>query len=545
MIPRMATRWASHLASNQAAATTTSTSTTPSSVLSAIRLATDAFKNSQQQHTQDTKKSFQNFVHLLKDQQDIPASLPSDLIKEINTALQSSLQSTSDIDRDYYLQQISSSSNPWIRLYALIYENELAIAIDNIKIMWDDQPLQPPQVIPIETLEVLLDKLLGTYNLAQFLSFYEWLRAENYPLEVPTKFLKTFVELCCKHTSEYTNDLLAKFFEKYILYTGPESTIKEEAFHIDDELLEEMIGSFQKMGNVKEYSKSVAYYMNRLKNESHQIKKFNSWRLKSRIAKFDMYLDKLGPYKVLENGMFFTFKIGYNKNIKIDEHLLPFVDALTKYLSKSETEITLGECLLLIEFMHGFHTQPYKEKFSKSLNPDIQMARIYRSVIRKTANPDPQIVQNYSAIIEMANDGKYKHMKDGLPKHRTLNQRFDKSEEEDADAKPFQSLPLEIMLRVLYNLTENKGPVEISNIIKVSTMLFQAMIMERKVRPSHGCFETLIKLLVKDPGTADQVSKIMAINHQLYRTSSPSLLQTLDALGLDKYGLPVTPGSDV
>lgn len=448
---------------------------------------------------------------------------------EIISALQNSLISSANRDQAYFLKQLSCSPNPWLRLHYQIHRKEWLDAIENIKQSWETKP---SQVFPQETLSLLVDQLLSHDELDHFLSFYEWIASSYYPGEVSAEQFRTFVEKCIAFGTKHSQNLLAKFFEKFILYTGPDENIKQEAFHMDDQLTESMIDLFRQTGNIKEYSKSVAYYMTRMKTQKGNIRRLNDWRFKSRVEKFDMYVEKLGPYAVLENGMFSKFKFAYNKRIKLDDHMLFFANSLSKYLS--ELDVSVSQCILIIELMHGLHIRKYKEAYSKALNPDIQMARVYRSVIKKSADPDPLIIQNYNQIIEMANEKKYTHMKDGIPERRTANQRLSEAVNFQL---PFQSIPLQIMLRVLYNLTK-LPTTEAKQLVTTGIMLFQAMVIERKVRPSQGCFEELLRLAMTHPLTAAQTPSIMEIYYQNHSTVNPHLAATLDSLGLKQDGHP-------
>lgn len=385
--------------------------------------------------------------------------------------------------------------------------------------------------MPQETLVLLTDELLAHNEIDLFLSLYEWTISSLYPVRIPPLQLQKFTEKCIHIQSKHSQNLLAKFFEKFILYTGPTENIKEEAFYMEDQLVESMIDLFRRTGNIKEYSKSVAYYMNRLKTQRGNVRKMNKWRFQSRMAKFDMYVEKLGPYAVLKNGMFSNFKLAYNKKVRLDDHLLGFTESLTEYLAQSEVSIT--QCILMIEMMHGLHIRQYKEAYSKALSPDIQMARVYRCVIKNTADPDPLIIQNYNNIIEMSNDKKHTHMKDGIPQRKTANQQMKESINFD---EPFQALPLQIILRVLYNLTKSRS-ADTKHFVTVGVMLFQAMVIERKLRPSQGCFEELLCLAMAHPPTAEQAPSIMTIYYKNHSIVGPHMSATLDSLGLDHNGL--------
>ena len=495
-------------------------------MLSTIKSATSTLLAEQKQNSGSLRPSFDLLLKSLHNQENVSSSLPQNLIQDINSAFRNSLTSSADGDQQYFLKQLSSSPNPWVRLYFLIYEKQWSASIRDIKQSWDNAA----QVVPQETLTLLTDELLVHNELDRFLSFYEWTINSLYPARISSLQLQKFTEKCIHIQTNHSQNLLAKFFEKFILYTGPTENIKEEALDMDNQLLESMIDLFRHTGNIKEYSKSVAYYMNRMKAQKGNIRKMNDWRFRSRIVKFDMYVNKLGPYAVLANGMFSNFKLAYNKKIKLEDHMLLFTDSLAEYLAHSE--VSISRCILMIELMHGLHVRQYKEAYSKALNPDIQMARVYRSVIKNSADPDPLIIQNYNHIIEMASEKKYTHMKDGVPQRRTANQQMKESINLN---EPFQALPLQIILRVLYNLTKLPS-ADTKHLVTVGVMLFQAMFMERKLRPSKGCFEELLCLAMAHPPTAKQAPSIMTIYYKNHSTVSPHMAATLDSLGLDHNG---------
>lgn len=560
MFPRVIVRLASYtshsprkiLLSPTTSTSPTSPTSPTSSLINTIQATTQSLLNEQSKTNNDAKtenniqrQSFKSLVQLLESNNEISNNLPNDVVKNINLLFNKILNNPQNIDSNYYIKQLKLSSNPWIKLYYLIHQKDYFESIILIKKYWN-QSHDKPIIIPYQTIGILFDNLLENNNLSLFFDLYEWLITIHYPiLEIGEnrdqyfeKYLIKFIKKCIQSSESNSNDLLAKFFEKYILYTGPTDFIKNEVLNISDDLLESIINSFQTNGNIKEYSKSVAYYIKRLKKEKKTLL-LNQWRFKSRITKFDMYINKLGPYKVLENGMFYTFKLTYNSKIKIDQHLLNFTNSLTNYLIELENpKLSLFQFIVMIEFMHGLHIQKFKESYDKSLNPDIQMARIYRSVIKKTANPDPIIVKNYTDIIEMVNDKKFTHMKDGLPRYRTLNQRFNNENNNNLNIK-FESLPLELMLRVIFNLTQSvKYKNDSKNLLNIAAILFQTMLIERKVHPTQACFIELIRIVLTCSKSSDQIPTIMQIHHKMYPIMSANLKMLLHEYGLTEDGYP-------
>ncbi|CAI8495210.1 unnamed protein product [Pichia kudriavzevii] len=403
-------------------------------------------------------------------------------------------------DQDYYMKELQKC-NGWLSIYSLIHDRLYYNAVQGV--------FRHPQYIPNETFEYLCLQLLKNDQLKLFMDAIDK-NSPNHFYKVSQNIYEKFIRLCIERRQD---DLLAKFIEKYIIYTGDTEVIKYQACHIDWQLGESILNFFYSCGNIKAYSKTAALMILLAKQLPKSEKLARELRFKSRVQKLQMYTDKLGPYTVLENGMFHKFGLIANKNAKFDKHLKPFANSLFSYYK--DQQLTLETCILLIEYMHGLHTQEFKESFSKKLNPDIQMARIYRSVIRKTADPDPLILKNYTDIINMANDKNNKHMKDGLPVRRTQNQRF--SEEEALnpdDIKPFKPKALQIILYVLHERAKNvKIPQsdELRDIIVTAVLLFQAMIKVRSLKPSVDCVQLMMDLVRMHPATAPHVTLLQPL----------------------------------
>jgi hypothetical protein len=437
----------------------------------------------------------------------------------IHNTLLNTLSKANEQDYRYYLQKLSESSTTWLNLYSLINQLKWYEAFKFIKYY--------KSTIPLNIIIYFEQSLLKNKEYSIFLNilqiYYEF---------IPKNDILKFINQCIE---ENQIDLLGKFIEKYLIYIGPTENIKNEIIKLNNEQIELLISFFEKNKNIKLYSKLINYYMNLLKsNERKDILKYNNLRFNSRLIKFNFYIEKLGPYKVLENGMFNNFKFNYNKKIKFDKHLKFFIDSLTNYFTPNIPN--LEQLLLLIDFMHGYKIKPFKEQFSKSLNPDIQMARIYRSVIRKTSNPDPEILRNYSKIINMKNDKINTHLKDGLPKRETLNQRLNK----DTINIKYEKLPLQIILRIIYNLIQqeqNNNNIENKrHLIAISIEIFKQMVEKHHIRPAESCFLDLVQILYTDPDAIDNIPSLVAIHHQYFGHKSKPMALVLSNLGLDMDG---------
>lgn len=287
------------------------------------------------------------------------------------------------------------------------------------------------------------------------------------------------------------HELLAKFFEKFILYTGESQIIKKPVINMDNQLCESLIKVFENDQNIKMYAKCVAYYVSKLRQHknSSNIRKIEELRFESKITKLNMYIDKLGVERILLNGMFYKFRIVYNKKIKLS-HLNHFIEKLVEHL-KDKNCLTIEKLVLYIELMHGLHIQQFKETYSKNLNPDIQMARIYRSCIMKSENPDTMIIDEYTKLI--ANSAK-SHMKECIPGKLTLKQRFATNDKQDQIK--FHHLSLSIILNVLNRIQEQNKTDKLNLLIpEMGIMIFTLMMDKRGVRPSPACFDNIIELV--------------------------------------------------
>lgn len=554
MLSRLSLRWASSFTPQRVEGAKNILSNVPSTTIDPLTsLLKEHILPIIESNKPLSRNDFDNLHKQLQNNKEFSQTASFPTLNIINNSILQTLKYSSISDREYFMNELNSSTLPWIRLYPMIHLRKYSDSVAMIKNLWNISGKSDSDFnfidIPSSTLGCLFDKMIDESLLVKYFDFFEWLenyycptRKALYEKNFYSHYIRRFIQKCIDLPSTSNNHILAKFFEKYILYTGPDQKIKNEVIYIESPLLESMIATFQKNGNIAEYSKAVAYYIKRLTKEK-KFTDMNEWRFKSRIAKFDMYINKLGPYVVMENGMFYNFRLPFNKCVRLENHMLNFTNSLTKYLSNTDiSEITLEQFLLMIEFMHGLHIQPYKEQYSKYLNPDIQMARIYRSIIKKTAEPDPIILHNYNEIIRMEKNKDFKHMKEGIPRHKTLNQRIlgDKGNHEISQSKSFQSLPLEIILRVIYNISQmEKYEKDIKKLAMTGVMLFQLMVIERNVCPKQDCFAELIKIVQLHPSTREQTPFIMSIHGRYHGEVSPVMKSTLESYGLSLDGTPL------
>ena len=273
-----------------------------------------------------------------------------------------------------------------------------------------------------------------------------------------------------KSCIDQRNDaMLGKLFEKYILYTGPDELIKKPIIELNNGQLFNMIKFFKLMNNVKMYSKCVAYYTTRISKDKNKLMEIheNSFR-----DKIDIYINKLGPYEIIKNGMFTKFQI-YKLQLNNDDTL---INALSIYFNENKIILNLKICKELYLMMHGINTKPYKEEYSKTLNPDIQMARIYRSTIKKTEIPDPLIIEKYNEIIN--NSGKKTH----------LRQKLDHNQQKHSSHVPFHCYPFTLILKLL---------LKVEFTPEVPVKLLQFIVMECGIKPDKPSLSLMGQVLRK------------------------------------------------
>lgn len=472
----------------------------------------------------DYKLSFDNLISEIQCQSKNEI-IPTQINKLVVETLNETLSKSTINQRAYYYSKLAKCSN-WLILYSFINQSEWSQAYNYIKYSKDFN-------IPVDLIESYQKLLLVNNELELFLNLLS-IQYET----TPASYIFEFIE---KSMDQKKTVLVSKFFEKFIFYTGPGESIKREIIKLNNEQVEKFITFFQENKVINEYSKAITYYMQRLKSgDTRDLLKYNQLRAESRINKFNMYIDKLGPYKVLENGMFNQFKFNDNRKIKVHKQMVYLIDSLTKYFTPNIP--TFDQALLIIDFMNGYRISSFKGKFTKGLSPDIQMARIYKCGIERTVDPDPLIIQRYNEIIEKGKDQSSTHLKDGLPKRETFNQRMQK----DTDGLPYSKLSLQIVLRVLCNLaTQQEHNIEDQKkIVMVSVAIFQEMVQKHKVIPVETCFIDLVRIVNTDSSTVHHIPSIVTIYKNYCRTySGEAMRTTLTSLGLDTNGHPLSTGN--
>jgi hypothetical protein len=438
--------------------------------------------------------------------------VPPHLVTYIHEKLVNGSASGFDDDANKNAPLVVSKEAQWLRVYPLVQQqnwHELSELLDECIQMVPSQTLSyvAAELVKVEDRQTFL-KLLDICN-----SFYK----------IPTQYIQEYINLCIKESDD---QCLGKLFEKFILYTGPDERILEPVIDLDSATIERMISLFYKTHNVKEYTKLVAFYMKRIANTNKKL--CHKWRMRSKFEKLNMYTDKLGPYKVLENGMFAKFRFSYSASINMDKDLGYFINSFVDWAHSEKRMLTLEELKIYLDFMHDLRTRKYKEGYSHSLNPDVQMARIYRSIIRRTENPDPMYIQKYNAIIEQANDGHFKHLKDGIPKHATTYQRMTAPRPGNVY---FHPLYLNILLRILGKLTTSD-----TNYSVIAVLLFQHAVVECRMTPNTTTFVELLAIMHQHADTIpkEHLDSILSLHAEYVKgpNAEKTLLKQLHLRGV-------------
>ncbi|TID23251.1 hypothetical protein CANINC_003183 [Pichia inconspicua] len=445
--------------------------------------------------------SRKSFITLLNEVIAIDSSdIPNEVVNEISEAFDIALDPRNKSDLPFFYSKISVCPT-WTKFYSLLHRGKLHSAFE----------LYESNTLMNNIIERHEEQLLFKKDTPGFLRlFKKACKVKEVSREILVKFIQTCIAI-------KDDDSLANFFENYILYTGPEELVKHEALHIDDKLMESIIDFFAEVKQVKPYSKCVGYYIKRLARNPKNVYKIEKISTKSKLTKFYIYAEKLGPLTVIENGMLNRFRILENSKIGFKQ-LEPFIQQLSTELQKQD--ITIDQLFSLIDQMNGLNTRPSKFAYTKALNPDIQMGRVLKFIINKTENkPDAEIVKTYNDIMEKYNNSAYTHMKDHIPKKLTKNQTA-------SNIPPnfkYNAFSFEIVLRALRNMTEieNTGSLEETNkklnhIAELSAQIFTTMIKKHNLKPSASCFQDLYEIFDSTDELKKQLPMIKAIESHYY-----------------------------
>lgn len=443
-----------------------------------------------------SRKSFMSLLDEIKaiDSKD----LPKEIVDEIGEAFDIALDPTNKTDLPFFYSKFASCPG-WVKFYSLLHREKLHNAFE----LYQSNPVMNAVIDRYE------DLLLSRKDTAGFLRLYK----KAYKVKpVKRETLINFIKICIETKDDIS---LGKFFENYILYTGPEELVKTEALQIDERLMETIIDFFADIRQVKPYSKCVGYYIKKLKENPSNIHKIEKISTKSKLIKFGIYVEKLGPLCVIENGMFHKFRILEISKIG-SKQLKQFTELLSIELQSQE--ITVDRMFLMIDQMNGLGVRPSKYAFTTALNPDIQMGRILKFIIDKTEDkPDTDIVNRYYSIMEKYNNKAYTHMKDHLPKKFTRNQVASRI---PSNFK-YKTWSFEIIIQVLSKLSnvatvEKDGNTRLSNVADISARIFTIMIKEHNMKPSKSCFQDLYQIFSSSNELKAQIPMIKAIEGHFY-----------------------------
>ncbi|QPG75418.1 hypothetical protein FOA43_002772 [Brettanomyces nanus] len=224
------------------------------------------------------------------------------------------------------------------------------------------------------------------------------------------------------------------------------------------------------------------------------------------LARYLSYTKLLGARETVKNGMFHTFGFVNGKH-----HLWRVTDLpqLVNGLAIENPKIDYVTGLKLIEQMHGFHIKEYTQRYSPLLHPDVQMKRIYQTILKKNPS-DEEVTRKLDQVSQSLRGNSA--AKFGKPEKMTSAYRNRGSV---TDKAVFQVLPLNIVLKVI-SLTTND--------LAVSLKLVRTMIKRHQCRINNETLLYLTRVFQKNPEAVEQFGEFfegfraeIVLNRQMYR----------------------------
>lgn len=283
-----------------------------------------------------------------------------------------------------------------------------------------------------------------------------------------------------KTPSKQLGNLLGKWFEKNIYFTGDCQALSQPLCELSGDQLHQIRSILLETQNLNAYAKVVSYHMSILKSQKDH-RQIESLRHLSRLEKFKLYTGKLGALEVIQNGMFSRFKFAYG-------HKYPLADFqfLSIGIANHLEDISLQKCIHLAEQMHGFHTKHYHAIYSQSLAPNVQYSRILHSSLSR--NPDNQtLLDEYNSLMKSINT---QQLRESKPVKKSSGQRNRKIPE--YITPKFGTLPINIILQSIC--------LQVSNGTYCSQtppheLAFRFLYFMRRSRDMHPNQETLSLLI--------------------------------------------------
>lgn len=338
----------------------------------------------------------------------------------------------------------------------------------------------------------------------------------------------TWLDKClsvAETNSSPASDLIGKWFEKFIFFTGDSQLIKEPVCKLETPQLQKIEDILLKTGNLSTHSKVVKYHLDLLKS-NRDLAEFNHLRHKSRLDKFKYHFSQLGALKVIENGMFnqFSFPLNTKYTLEDFEFLCRGIAEETK-----NRKWTLERCIYLMEQMHGFHTKKSPNTYHKGLAPDIQIARIMNCSLRRNPN-DEDLQEEYNELIAGINIAQKRENK---PKKQSSGQRNRKISSHISPR--FGKLPLNIIIRSMWVQQEMGNFKSDMPMHEIAFRLISVMKRSRDTRPNQQTLALLILMFDSESQLRGNLPQLID-NFKRHCPMNASVTSLLGELGYDDCG---------
>lgn len=344
-----------------------------------------------------------------------------------------------------------------------------------------------------------------------------------------------WLDRCCEHAAAHPKDaiwlanLAGAWFEQKVFFAPPAQSPTlggptnaknllgpRDLTRVQDILL----GG----GNLTAYSKCVRYHIEQLR-ETHQWKELNALRQKSRLAKFKHHARTLGAQAVIDNGMFAKFHFPHNTKYTLQDFEF-LSQGLAAELAPGG-QLTLQNCVILMEKMHGFHTRRHRTAYSMGLAPNVQMARMLACSLRRRPN-DEALREEYRGLLEDMDQAQRREQR---PKPQSSGQR---ARRVTLPNLFFGKLPLNILLRAIAigaekGLKSNLAPHE------TALRLFRTMLRTRNVHPNQDTLCVLLRLLHREPALRKGIPMLLS-SFSRHCPQNDATRATLRSLGYDPCG---------
>ncbi|ODV84264.1 hypothetical protein CANARDRAFT_177131 [[Candida] arabinofermentans NRRL YB-2248] len=257
-------------------------------------------------------------------------------------------------------------------------------------------------------------------------------------------------------------------------------------------------------------AKVVRFQIERMKAQQKPAETVQKFRRKMSLLKFDGLLEKLGPVRVIDSGIFHRFGLSERENITVADF-----STLINGLASQFPNLSYKEGLILIEQMHGFHVTEEKYRYSRDLHPDHQLFRMIRSA---------KLKGEHSLLASIDMDTFFDQYplaksKQGVPKRQSTKYKARRP----VTTKPFNVLPLNIILKVIQETT---------NDLNISIHLISYMVKRRRCQLDHDTLLYLFKIMMSNLSIdlkPDQRVYEFLIDHHMKSDDLGSLISIIES----------------